>query len=256
VGVNNTAESLVKGGNPGFKRFSARAAQNAKASEFRHGSPWRRGVMVGLLLLSTGVCAADPLTGQLTAFMLRQFATPPVALEVVVKTPAGQRMSCEQPQFSLPSRNRIWGNISVAMVCGTQKRYLQAQIEVTDRYLVAAKPIAPSQTLAEDDIAWQTGRLDLQSSLPLTDKAWAAGTVAERAIGSGQPLTAAMLRRPWLVKMGQPVEVSAQGAGFSIQSSGKAMNNAAVNDSLQVRMDSGQIVSGKLMADGGIHVML
>nr|WP_213991209.1 flagellar basal body P-ring formation chaperone FlgA [Sodalis sp. dw_96] len=208
------------------------------------------------LLVFSGTCAADTLTDQLTAFMQRQFSTPPVSLAVVVKTPAKQRPDCEAPQFSLPSRNRTWGNISIAMVCDTQKRYLQAEVEVTGRYLVAARPIAGSQTLSADDIAWQTGRLDLLSSLPLTDKLWATGSVAERAIGSGQPLTAAMLRRPWLIKMGQPVQVSAQGEGFAIQNTGKAMNNAAVNDPLQVRMDSGQIVNGRLMPDGSVHVML
>lgn len=216
----------------------------------------RRGLMAIGLLLASAACAADPLTDQLTAFMRKQYTPAPIALEVVVKTPASQQLACDQPQFSLPSRNRIWGNISVAMVCGTQKRYLQTEVKVTGRYLVAARLIAAGQTLSADDIAWQTGRVDLLYQMPLTDMSLAAGSVSERTIGSGQPLTAAMLRRAWLVKMGQQVQVSAQGDGFAIQSTGKAMSNAALNDPLQVRMDSGQIVSGKLMSDGSVHVAL
>ncbi|NDL62624.1 flagellar basal body P-ring formation protein FlgA [Enterobacteriales bacterium SAP-6] len=212
--------------------------------------------LAGVLMPSSGAGAADRLTEQLTAFMAGQYATPPVSLDVLVKTPAAQRQNCESPQFTLPSRNRIWGNISIAIVCGAQKRYVQAEVRVTDKYLIAARPIAAKQTLADGDVAWRTGRLDLLSSMPLTDMALAEGSVSERAIGSGQPLTAAMLRRPWQVKTGQQVQISAQGEGFAIQSTGKAMNNAAVNDRLRVRMDSGQMVNGRLLADGTVQVML
>ncbi len=222
----------------------------------RTGYPWRGALMTVCLLMAPAANAVDALTGQLTAFMQQQYTSPPVALEVEVKTPVGQRPSCERPQFSLPSRNRNWGNLSIAVVCGSQKRYIQAQVRVTDRYLIAASPIAAGQTVSSGDIAWRTGRLDQLSSLPLMVMASAVGTVSERAIGSGQPLTAAMLRRPWLVKNGQQVQVSALGEGFTIQSSGKAMNNAAANDPLRIRMDSGQIVNGRLMPDGSVHVVL
>ncbi len=59
-----------------------------------------------------------------------------------------------------------------------------------------------------------------------------------------------------IYRLGQSVQVSARGEGFAIQNTGKALNNAAVNDALQVRMDSGQIVNGRLMADGSVQVML
>jgi flagella basal body P-ring formation protein FlgA len=257
VSVDKLSEPIIKRGDlRSKKRLSQAGDSSGQAGKYPLPTFWRHGMAAICWLLSSGVYAADPLDSQLTAFMQRQFTTHPVSITVTVKTPASQRLKCDQPQFSLPSRNRIWGNISIAMVCGAQKRYLQAEVAVTDRYLIAARPITGSQTLTADDIAWQTGRLDLLSSLPLTDKLWATGSVAGRAIGSGQPLTAAMLRRPWLVKIGQQVKMSAQGVGFAIQSSGKAMNNAAVNDTLQVRMDSGQIVNGQVMPDGSLHVML
>ncbi|TKI08367.1 flagellar basal body P-ring formation protein FlgA [Martelella alba] len=210
----------------------------------------------GLWLVFAGANAADTLTGPLTAFMLRQYASPPTSLTVVLKTPAAQLPTCDNPQFMLPSRNRIWGNISVAVTCGARKRYAQVLVKVTGRYLVAARPIADDRLLTAQDIAWRTGRLDMMPSLPLMDVNAAIGSESVRAIGGGQPLTAAMLRRPWRVTIGQPVQVLAQGAGFAVQSAGKAMNNAAVNDDLRVRMESGQIVSGQLLPDGSIHVVL
>ncbi|WP_410015406.1 flagellar basal body P-ring formation chaperone FlgA [Sodalis sp. C49] len=210
--------------------------------------------MAGALLLSTGARAADRLTEGLTDFLLRQYASPPVELKVVVKTPAARRPDCEQPQFSLPANNRARGNISVQVICGNQKRYVQAEVQVTDRYLVTARAISANQTLAQGDVVWQTGRVDNMSVTPLTDMAWVYGSLSERALGSGQVLTAAMLRRPWLVKTGQPVQVTAQGDGFSVQGTGKAMGNAAVNDRLRVRMESGQMVVGQVTPDGGIRI--
>ncbi len=208
----------------------------------------------GLLVLSTAA-AADPLTQQLTDFMQQQYPTAPQSLLVVIKTPAERLLHCDQPQFSLPSRNRIWGNMSIAIVCDSQKRFIQADVQVTDRYLVAARPIGAHQTLSEQDIAWRTGRLDMLTTAPLNDMALALGSVSERALGSGQALTAAMLRRAWRIETGQTVRVTAQGEGFAVQSTGKAMNNAALNDPVRVRLDSGQIVNGQLMENGDVRVI-
>ncbi|POC77778.1 flagellar biosynthesis protein FlgA, partial [Vibrio vulnificus] len=51
-------------------------------------------------------------------------------------------------------------------------------------------------------------------------------------------------------------QVNAQGEGFSISGAGKAMNNAAAEDSVRVRMASGQIVSGVVGDDGAIRITL
>lgn len=214
-----------------------------------------RGALAGGLLLLSATAAADPLTQQLTDFMLQLYPTPPQSLVVVIKTPTERQLHCDQPQFSLPSRTRMWGNMSVAMVCDSQKRFLQADVQVTDRYLVAARPISAHQTLTETDVAWRTGRLDLLTTAPLNDMALALGSVSERALGSGQALTGAMLRRAWRIETGQTVRITAQGDGYSVQSSGKALNNAALNDQIRVRLDSGQVVNGQLMENGDVHVI-
>ena len=213
------------------------------------------GALAGMLLLLSTTVAADPLTQQLTDFMRQQFPTAPQSLLVVIKTPVERQLHCDQPQFSLPSRNRIWGILSIAMVCDSQKRYLQVDVQVTDRYLVAARTINAHQTLTEQDIAWRTGRLDMLNTTPLSDMSLALGSVSERTLGSGQALTSNMLRRAWRIETGQTVRVIAQGDGFSVQSAGKAMNNAALNDQIRVRLDSGQIVNGQLMDNGDVRVI-
>jgi len=50
--------------------------------------------------------------------------------------------------------------------------------------------------------------------------------------------------------------VIASGEGFSVNSEGKALNNAAVAQNARVRMISGQVVSGTVDSDGNILINL
>ena len=102
----------------------------------------------------------------------------------------------------------------------------------------------------------KSGRLDTLPPRTLSEAGKALGAVSLRNISPGQPLTLAMLRRAWVVKAGQAVQVTAQGDGFNISGSGKAMNNAATEDSVRVRMASGQIVNGIVGDDGAIRITL
>jgi flagella basal body P-ring formation protein FlgA len=56
---------------------------------------------------------------------------------------------------------------------------------------------------------------------------------------------------PWVVQQGQSVKMQSSGPGFSVSSEGKALNNAAAGQLVQVRTNSGQTVSG-IARPGGI----
>ena len=56
---------------------------------------------------------------------------------------------------------------------------------------------------------------------------------------------------PWAVQQGQNVKTISSGAGFSVSSDGKALNNAAEGQVVQVRTNTGQTVSG-IARPGGI----
>jgi flagella basal body P-ring formation protein FlgA len=58
------------------------------------------------------------------------------------------------------------------------------------------------------------------------------------------------------VKAGDNVNVIASGDGFNVASEGRAMNNATAAQPVRVRMNSGQIVSGKVGSDGNILISL
>ncbi|MFE8104371.1 flagellar basal body P-ring formation chaperone FlgA [Brenneria goodwinii] len=200
--------------------------------------------------------ASGQLAAQIETFIRRQISIPVQQIDVQIKTPTNALPDCETPQFALPSRNRVWGNLSIRMTCGTDKYFVQTSIQVTGDYLVAARPISPKQTINEKDVKWQRGRLDALTSPPVTDLDRVLGSVSQRMIGAGLPLQAKMIRQPWLVKSGQTVQVIASGDGFNISSEGKVMNNALLNDKVRVRMNSGQIVNGLVAADGTVKIAL
>jgi flagella basal body P-ring formation protein FlgA len=213
-------------------------------------------LMAGLLIALNA--HAEGLAGQVERFIQSQFATSANVTEVKVqlRTPTSRWPQCELPQLSLPQNARRWGNISISARCGQDRRFIQAQVQVVGRYLVAARGISAGNKLTADDIKLKTGRLDTLPARTLTDSAKAIGAVSLRNISPGQPLNPIMLRRAWAIKAGQAVQVMAQGDGFNISGAGKAMNNAAAEDSVRVRMASGQIVSGIANDDGTIRITL
>lgn len=214
---------------------------------------------VSLLAGVTLSASAGDLTAQLNQFFKSRYGENSAGADtvsVVVKTPQAQWPQCDNPQFSLPGNSRMWGNMSVAANCDQNRRYLQVQVQVTGSYVVAARQVARGATLSADDVKVQQGRLDTLPARTVMTPDQISDAVALRDIAPGQPMTLMMVRQPWRVKAGQNVTVTASGGGFSVTSEGRAMNNATTAQLVRVRMTSGQIVSGKVDADGNILISL
>lgn len=196
------------------------------------------------------------LTAQLQQFFGQQYADSGMQVKVVVTTPAARQPQCLSPQFMLSSNSRTWGNVSVAVNCNGQKSYVQTKVQVSGTYWVAAKNVPAGAHLAQADLEAKNGRLDLLPPRAILDSTQAINGVTLRNISIGQPLTLSMLRRPWMVHAGQEVQVQATGSGFNVSSAGKAMNNAAANESVRIRMPSGAIVNGTVGSDGSVTVTI
>lgn len=214
--------------------------------------------LLGLGMATMSASAAD-LTAQLNQFFKARYGETGQGadtLSVVVKTPQTQWPTCEAPQFSLPGNSRMWGNMSVAANCDQNRRYLQVQVQVEGDYLVAARQVVRGTALTADDLKVVHGRLDTLPARAVINAADVTDGIALRDIIPGQPLTMMMVRQPWRVKAGDNVNVIASGDGFNVASEGRAMNNATAAQLVRVRMNSGQIVSGKVGPDGNILITL
>lgn len=148
----------------------------------------------------------------------------------------------------------MWGNVSLSIRCGQQRRFIQTEVQVTGNYVTSSRPINRGTTLTEKDMSLTKGRLDLLPLRPILTLQGAQGAVLLRDLTPGQVITASMIRRAWVVKAGQSVQIIAQGEGFTINGEGKAMNNAAAGQAVRVRTANGQIISGITNEDGIILI--
>ncbi|MFP1741843.1 flagellar basal body P-ring formation chaperone FlgA [Lonsdalea quercina] len=237
---------------------SARLHLRKRTGDFLMGF-WRKLILckIFFLISLTPAVAADrdQVTAQIKTFIQGQLDVPSAEVNVIVKTPVERLELCSEPQLSLPSRKKIWGTLSIRAMCGTTRHFLQASVQVTAPYLVATRPIPPKQKIQAEDVTLQRGRLDALSVSPLADSTLAVGAISIRMIGAGQPIAASMLRNPWAIKMGETVKVTVSGDGFSIVSEGKSMDNAALNDAVRIRMESGQIITGIAAEKGLVKIV-
>ncbi|MBV7558182.1 flagellar basal body P-ring formation chaperone FlgA [Enterobacter sp. ENT02] len=215
----------------------------------------KRGLAATLLLLSP-LAQAENLQAQLTTFFAQQLAGFSDEVSVTVRTPPNLYPSCEQPSFTVTGTTKLWGNVNVLARCANEKRYLQVAVLATGNYVVAAAPIARGSVLQASSVTLKRGRLDQLPPRTMLDINQAQDAVSLRDMAPGQAIQLSMLRKAWRVKAGQQVMVVANGDGFSINSEGKALNNAAVAQNARVRMSSGQVVSGTVDSDGNILINL
>ncbi|MDX5630699.1 MULTISPECIES: flagellar basal body P-ring formation chaperone FlgA [unclassified Brenneria] len=212
-------------------------------------------LLICLSVSPFGHAAPSDLATQINEFFSARYkASPNTTVKVVVKSPQSQWPQCERPQISLPTSTRTWGNISVSVRCGQQRKFIQTEVQVTGHYVVSSRIVNRGAKLENRDLRLTKGRLDQLPPRAIHTLSEAEGAITLRDLTPGQPITASMLRRAWIIKAGQNVQVFAQGEGFTINSEGKAMNNAAVGQSVRVRTASGQVISGVAGEDGIILI--
>ncbi len=169
--------------------------------------------------------------------------------------PQNQLVACPAFTVSMPPGARAWGRTNVSVHCemaGGWRIFVPVHIRILGNYLITARALVQGQVVGAGDLADNRGDLaDLPANI-LTDPAQAIGKTVAQSVSSGQPLRSDMLRQTLVVQQGQSVRVVSQGPGFRVSAgAGRALNNAAENQVVQVRMPNGRIISG-LARDGGV----
>jgi len=165
--------------------------------------------------------------------------------------------ACTALEAFSPPGMRLSGKTYVGVRClgpNTWSVLFPVQIAVTGNYIITARPVAAGQMLQADDLTINSGDI---SSLPtgiVTDAQGAIGKTLRNSLGAGQPLRSDQLLAPLVIRQGQSVRVISRGAGFAVSGEGKALNNAAEGQVAQVRMNSGQTVSGIARTDGSVEI--
>lgn len=180
-----------------------------------------------------------------------------VSYRITPLDPRTQLAECEAFEPFFPAGSAPWGRTTVGVRClgpSSWTIYIQAQVSVRANYLVAARPLAAGQIIGERDLIRRTGDLGTLPASVLFDAEQAVGKTIKIGIAAGQPLRSDQLIEPWAIQLGQNVKTVTRGAGFSVSSEGKALNNAAEGQVVQVKTPSGQIVSGIARAGGIVEI--
>lgn len=164
---------------------------------------------------------------------------------------------CRNLNVTMDTNARPWGKTHVNVRCtagSTWSLYVPVDIHVLVDYVVSARPLRAGQVISAADIRQRQGDLaDLPQGI-LTDLTQAIGQLSRVSLPADRPLRADMLLQPLVVKQGQNVKVVSGGVSFQVSSDGRALNNAAVGQVIQVRLASGQVISGIAQKDGTVSI--
>lgn len=216
----------------------------------------RNAFLVCLLLGTAAPCGAamDPL--QLTQIretvedlLRRQTAGLPGKVSYSVGA-IDNRMtlaSCPAAEAFIPAGVRLWGNANVGVRCGGSKPwtiYVPVTVRISATIVIAARALTQANQIEAADLLVQEGDLTQLPGSVVTDPALAIGRSVTHNVAAGQPLRQDLLRSQPVVLQGQSVTLRSQGRGFKVSTEGKALTTAAEGQVAQVRIASGQTVSG------------
>lgn len=164
---------------------------------------------------------------------------------------------CTAHEAFSPSGTRLSGKTHVGVRClgpAIWSVLVPVHIAITGSYVTTSRPLVAGQTISAGDLIVSTGDLSAMPTGILGDPQFAIGKTLRNSLGAGQPLRSDQLVAPLVIRQGQTVRVISAGPGFAVSSEGKAMNNAAEGQIAQIRMGSGQTVSGPAKADGSVEI--
>lgn len=165
---------------------------------------------------------------------------------------------CTQLQPYLPSGSRLWGNTSVGVRCSGPESwslYVPVQIKVSNRVLVAVRPITSGQKVQAEDVELQLRDITRFAGSALTSLDQTVGRYVVTPVANGTVLRAEMLRAANIIRQGQTVQIMAKGNGFTVTSDGQAMGNAGQGEVITVKTRSGQLIKGIAKSEGVVEVV-
>jgi flagellar basal body P-ring formation protein FlgA len=170
---------------------------------------------------------------------------------------SASRPPCPALDVSMAPGARSIGRTTVLVRCrneGGWSIYVPVQIRLVTEYLVSSRPLNQGQLIGENDLTRQSGDLgDLPNGV-LLDASQAIGRIAAMPIPAGKPLLTELLRQPPVIQAGQTVKVVSRGLSFEVSNEGKALAAATEGKVVQVRLNSGQVVSGLARAGGIVEI--
>jgi flagella basal body P-ring formation protein FlgA len=192
-------------------------------------------------------------------YVRRETAGLPGQVTVTVSSidPRTNLTPCAVMEAFTPQGARLWGATAVGVRCTVPSpwvTYVSVTVSVYGQVVHTARPVAAGHTLTADDLVLQRVDVTRTAAGSLVDASQAVGKTLMGSLAAGQPIRQDALRAPLVVSAGQSVKIVAEGPGFVVTTEGKAMSAGMAGQAVQVRTQSGQIISGIARADAVVQV--
>jgi len=213
------------------------------------------------LTLRAQTALQDPqaIMGEVESFLLTRAQELPGTPSIAVTPPRiSSQPACDQLETFL-SNPQLRSRMSVGVRCMAPEPwtlYVQASVSIQGYYYVANRSINMGETLTHDDLVAREGDLLRLSRGVIIDPSQAVGYIAQQRIGAGSTIRSSALRDPDSIVRGQAVKTEARGIGFVATGEGVALDNGAPGATIQVRTSSGQVVTGTVVNNTTVRVLM
>lgn len=203
------------------------------------------------VLCSSKVIYANALEKQINDLIYQQLSDIAVNDDVEINYHTlKSNLNCNSPTLTVLNKNKLWGNLTITAKCENMTKYLQVYVAVKGNYVVANQSISAGTVITEQLIKTQSGQLDKLPSTIILNKSEVINHIALRNINNGEPIKNSMLQKNWYIKAGQTVKVIIDGEGYSVTSNGKALTNGALGESINIKLNNGNIIEGVVSVEG------
>lgn len=164
---------------------------------------------------------------------------------------------CARTEFFVPGGTRLWGRARIGLRCvqgASWSALVPVNVRIYGPALVAARPLAPLQPIAEGDVHVAEVEWTREALGVVTDAAQLDNRVPTRPIALGQPIPVAALRAPQVVSQGDAVKVVGTGRGFSVSTAAVALAAAQDGQAVRVRTETGRVLTGTARAGRIVEV--
>ena len=168
-------------------------------------------------------------------------------------------IECPEPLTAVqPATGLRGGRISIRVSCKGPRPwsvYVMVSLKSEVQVVITTRAMTRGDVLSREDINEKTV-LRAPAHQPLVRQAEEAlGNALKRSIGEGVELSAAMLKKPTIIRSGEHTLIMAEGGGLQVRVTGKALQHGVVGEIIRVlNLSSKKTVRGKVEADGTITV--
>lgn len=220
------------------------------------------------LTAAAAPCAAqatlDPTTldkvGSLTRAQVAVPAGARFEIEIGALDPRLRLAPCAKVTPYLPAGQRLWGRTRVGLRC-TQgpvawNVYLPLTVHVYAQAVVAAAPLPAGAELGAMDLRLAEVDIAASNAAFFDDPRALVGRRLATALAPMAPVRADHLKvRQWFAA-GDPVTITARGAGFAVSAEGQALSPGLEGQAVRVRTEGGRIVMGMPVAVRRVEMQL